>query len=60
MDLDPTHNIQFFFFSPVIYFREGLTKKPANYPHFVDKGGGPRMWISDGGGGSSHVDKKIP
>ena len=41
--------------------REGFQKKkPANYPHFVDKGGGsPQMWISDWGG-SSDVDKKIP
>ena len=23
----------------------------ANYPHFVDKGEGPRMWIGDGWGG---------
>ena len=36
-----------------------VNKKTANYPYFVDKGGGPRMWISDGGG-SPHVDKKIP
>ena len=25
-------------------------KEPANYPHFVDKGGSPHIWISIGGG----------
>ena len=35
--------------------REGFKKNPANYPHFVDKGGGHRMWISEGEGGSPHV-----
>ena len=38
--------------------KEGL-KKTENYPHFVDKGGGPsnanKQW-----GRSSHVDIKIP
>ena len=29
-------------------------KKTANYPHFVDKGGGPQMWIREG---SDNVDK---
>ena len=38
--------------------REGLQKNPENYPHFVDKGGGHRMWISKGS--SPHVDKKFP
>ena len=42
--------------------REGL-KKTANYPQFVDKGGGvgPQMWKRDGGGEgrSLHVDKQI-
>ena len=47
-------------YSHAIYLREGFNKqKTANYPHFVDKGGGPQMWISDGGEGSSHVDKKF-
>ena len=35
-----------------------VKKNPANYPHFVDKGGGLQMWISNGGGGSLDVDKK--
>ena len=42
--------------NPCIH-REGLQKKTANYPHFVDKGRGTQMWISNGGG-SPHVDKK--
>ena len=39
--------------------REGL-KKMAYYPLLVDKGGGPKKWISDGGGGSPRLDKKNP
>ena len=39
--------------------REGLTKKTANYPHFVDKAGGSPNVDNEGEGGSPHVDKKI-
>ena len=35
--------------------QESVPKKTANYPHFVDKGGGgPKMWISDGRGGGRY------
>ena len=60
----------------ILLLREGLLKKKtANYPLFVDKGGGPLMWIRkflnvniinfekvdkpEGGGGSDIVDKGI-
>ena len=41
-------------------FREGFRKNTREIIHILwIRGGGPQMWISNGGG-SSHVDKKIP
>ena len=44
----------------ILLVREGFErKKTVNYQHFVDKGGGPRMWISDGGVGRRVLIKKF-